>query len=186
MIIRQPTIQILISLFIVISIFFISCSSSKTANDRTANQNLSEDTGVLFKRSNLVVSDMDRSLTIYRDILEFSLFTEIEQSGQDSYSYPVFKIPKEAKIRFATLDSKSQVRTLALTEVTGYDLPKPSIPLMSALVIRVDDIDDTIQKIRNLGLETTKLKTVRSERNNFKEQAFIDYDGHLIVLYELF
>ncbi len=165
----------------------ISCSTVKKDNmTQTKSTASPAEQGVLFKRSNLVVSDMDRSLKIYRDILGFSLNSPIEVSGEDSYSYPVFKIPKEAKIRFVTMDTKTQVRTMALTEVTGYELPKPSIPLMSALVIKVDDIVATMKKITALGLETTALKAVPGDSYNYKEQAFIDFDGHLIVIYELY
>lgn len=177
---------------VIIGCFFlsfasVSCSSASAAKEEeTIAKTVHTDEGVLFKRSNFVVADMDRSLSIYRDILGFSLFGSIEESSEESYSYPVFKIPKEAKIRFATLNSPSQERTLALTEITGIELPKPAAPLMSAVVIRVDDIQARIAEIEGLDLETTKLKVVESERINFKEQAFIDFDGHLIVLYETF
>ncbi len=129
---------------------------------------------------------MERSLRLYRDILGFTLHTPVSESSSDSYSYPVFRIPKEAKIRFALLDSKTQERTLALTEVTGVPLPKPAQPLMSAAVIRVPNLSATMQQIKALGLETTEPKTARSADSKFAfiEQAFIDFDGHLIVLYQ--
>lgn len=157
---------------------------------RTARQQPApslDDGSVLFKRTTLVVANMERALTIYRDILGFTLNAPVSESGPDSYSYPVFRIPQEAKIRFATLDSRTQERTLGLTEVTGISLPPPAQPLMSAAVIRVPDIAATMAKIRALGLETTEPKTVRTPDGKlaFTEQAFIDFDGHLIVLYQL-
>ncbi len=111
----------------------------------------------------------------------------MSESSSDSYSYPVFRIPAEAKIRFATLDSRTQERALGLTEVKGISLPTPSAPLMSAAVIRVPNLGETMQKIRALGLQTTEPKTVRSTDGKFSfvEQAFVDYDGHLIVLYQV-
>jgi len=77
------------------------------------------------------------------------------------------------------------VRTFALTEVTGIELPKPSIPLMNAAVINVDNIDKIMTEIKALGLEITVSKIAKGEDFTFKEQAFIDYDGHLIVLYQI-
>lgn len=139
---------------------------------------------LLYKRVTLVVADIERSLTVYRDILGFTI-NYIKDSASDSYSYPVFKIPKEAKIRFATLDSPTQERTLALTEVTGCELPKASVPIMSASVIKVEDLAGIIEKIKALGLETTEPATDSNEYFTFLEQAFIDFDGHLIVLYEM-
>lgn len=140
--------------------------------------------GLLFKRTNLLVSDAERSLKIYHDILGFSIFSQ-SKSKPDSYSYPVFKIPKEAEISFITLSSPTQERTLALTEVKGIELPKPGIPLMTAAVIKVGDLKGTMEKITALELETTEPRRAKNHEFYFLEQAFIDFDGHLIVLYEL-
>jgi len=142
--------------------------------------------GANFKRVTLVVADMERSLEIYRDILGFEL-DGVMDSTEASYSYPVFNIDPKAKIRFATLSAgPEQVRTMALTEVTGVDLPKPGVPFMTASVIRVDDLDETFEKLENLGLETVPPKIAeRPGEFKFKERAFIDFDGHLIVLYQM-
>lgn len=161
----------------------VSKSSLPKTEDSANKTPNSIDEGLFFKRSTLLVANMDRSLSLYRDILGFSVFS-LKESGEDSYSYPVFKIPKEAKIKFATLSSPTQVRTMALTEVTGVELPKPQAPLMSAAVIRVDDLSGVIEKVKALGLETTKAKIAGGNEFEFVEQAFIDFDGHLIVLYQ--
>jgi len=137
-----------------------------------------------FKRATILVSDIDRSLSVYRDILGFTV-NYIKDSADDSYSYPVFRIPKEAKIRFATLDSPTQERTIGLTEVTGIELPKPAHPIMFCQVIRVPNLDETIRKIKKLGLETTAVEMDSNDKFEFKEQSFVDHDGHLVVLYEL-
>ncbi len=139
---------------------------------------------VYFKRSTLLVSDLEQSLKVYRDILGFEVF-QIKDSDKDSFSYPVFKIPVEADIRFATLSSPSQVRTLGLTEVKGIRLPRLSSPIMSSLVIKVDNLEEKIAKIQSLGLETTGLKEDQGNDFSFLEQAFIDFDGHLTVLYQI-
>jgi len=142
--------------------------------------------GAHFKRVTLVVSDIDRALGIYRDILGFDL-DGISDSSNESYSYPVFKIDPGATIRFATLSAGTeQVRTMALTEIKGMELPKPGLPLMTASVIRVDDIEGTFKKLEALGLETVPPRiSERPGEFKFVEQAFIDYDGHLIVLYQM-
>jgi len=139
---------------------------------------------LLYKRVTLVIADIDRSLKIYRDILGFTV-NMIKDSAEDSYSYPVFKIPKSAKIRFAALDSPTQERTLGFTEVKGIELPKPTAPIMTASVIKVEDLKGVIEKVKALGLETTEPETDSNDNFTFLEQAFIDFDGHLIVLYEI-
>ena len=141
--------------------------------------------GTHFKRTNLLISDLDKSLTIYRDILGFTVH-KISNSSEDSYSYPVFNIPKEAKLKFCTLDSPDQVRTIALTQISGVSLTKPpATPHLSASVLRIKNLPQAMEKIKALGLSITEPRiAVGSDGMTFLEQAFIDYDGHLIVLYE--
>jgi len=137
-----------------------------------------------YKRVTLVVADIDRSLEIYRDILGFTINSR-KASDEHSYSYPVFNIPKEAKISFATLDSPEQNRTIGLTEVKGVPLTKSEGIHMTASVIKVSDLDDVMQKISALGLSTTEVETDSNDHFSFKEQSFVDFDGHLIVVYEI-
>ena len=142
-------------------------------------------TGLLFKRTTLLVADLDRSLGLYRDVLGFTV-DGISESSPDSYSYPVFRLPPTARLRFATLNSPSQQRTLGLTEVRGTELPGPGQgPISSAAVIRVDDLAATVHRAAALGLTTTEPRTVANANARFTEQALVDFDGHLIVLYEL-
>ena len=138
----------------------------------------------LYKRVTLVVADIVRSLKIYRDILGFTINYH-KESDADSYSYPVFNIPREAKISFATLDSPSQERTIGLTEVKGVDLPKGSGIHMTASVIKVEDLESTMNQVKGLGLSYTEPETDSNEYFTFLEQAFVDFDGHLIVLYQM-
>ena len=137
------------------------------------------------KRPNLVVSDINRALTVYRDILGLEA-SDISTSSAESYSYPVFKIPKGAQIRGATLHEPGEQRVLALTELATIDLPRPSnAPHMSAVVIGVTDLAGKFEQIEALDLETTEPKIAAGVDFDFVEQAFIDHDGHLIVLYEV-
>ena len=57
-----------------------------------------------IQRSNFIVSDLDHSLRIYRDVLGFSV-DFIKQSDAASYSYPVVDIPREAILRFCVLSA---------------------------------------------------------------------------------
>lgn len=143
------------------------------------------ETEVHFKRPCLLVADFERSFSIYRDLLGFEVDYISEEAKPESYLYNVFKIPKIAKLRFATLTTKYEDRALALTEVKGIELPKPSLPHSVGLVIRTPDLEGAIAKIVRLGLETVKANSFSpSEVSIVTEQAFCDYDGHLIVLYE--
>lgn len=138
-----------------------------------------------YKRVNLLVADLDRSLEIYRDILGFSS-GNISESSVDSFSYPVFNIPEEARMRYTYLGEPGENRVFGLTEVRHVDLPKPAArPHVSASVIGVTDLEGKIARIKALGLETSPSKIAGGAEFRFIEQAFTDYDGHLIVLYEI-
>jgi catechol 2,3-dioxygenase-like lactoylglutathione lyase family enzyme len=139
-----------------------------------------------FKRINLVVSDLERSLKLYRDVLGFTI-DYVKDSAADSYSYPVFGFPKEAKLRFATLNSPSQERTLAITEVKGITLPPMPQPHMTATVLNCLNFDEVLQKVRAMGLKVVPEQALKDLDGTPKgrEAAFVDPDGHLIVLYKL-
>ena len=70
----------------------------------------------------LTVSDIEESIRFYRDVLGMRL-DFIKDSPEDSYSHPVFEIDHQATMRFAVLSTETQVRTMALTEVKGIELP---------------------------------------------------------------
>ncbi|RKR15249.1 catechol 2,3-dioxygenase-like lactoylglutathione lyase family enzyme [Maribacter vaceletii] len=139
---------------------------------------------IQFKRATLLVADLKKSLSIYSDILGFSV-NYIKKSEDDSYSYPVFNLPKNAQVTFCALDSPSQKRTFALTEVKEYKLPEPKGPRMAVLVLQVDDLKKMISNIASLGLETLDFLKDTTDGESYLEQAFIDFDGHLILLYEI-
>lgn len=137
-----------------------------------------------MKRGNLVVADIERSLKIYEDILGLTAGTP-SVSGPDSYSYPVFNIPKGTPMRSVTLDEPREARTLALTELKGIALPKPrNAPFMSTLVIGITDLEEKFKQLEALGLHVTESKIAVGAEFRFIEQAFVDFDGHLIVCYE--
>lgn len=137
------------------------------------------------KRPNRVVADIERSLTIYRDILGLTA-SEPQVSGEDSFSYPVFNIPKGTPMRSVTLHTPNEQRAFAFTELKGFDLPRPvSAPFMATAVIGITDLEDKFAKIEALGLSVTETRIAGGVDFKFIEQAFVDFDGHLIVCYEI-
>lgn len=138
-----------------------------------------------MKRPNLVVSDLERALSIYRDVLGLQA-SAIDEGSKDSFSYPVFNVPSEANMRFASLHEPGEERILALTEITGMTLPTlPSAPHMSAVVFGIADLEAKFAKLEAMGLTVTASKIADGADFRFLEQAFIDPDGHLIVCYEI-
>jgi catechol 2,3-dioxygenase-like lactoylglutathione lyase family enzyme len=145
------------------------------------------DTGVQFQRSNLVVRDLERSLAIYRDILGLTI-DYTKDSEKTSYSYTVFNIPAAASLRFCTLSAEGQLRTLALTEITGVELPlAPSTPRLAALVMRVEAMDAVLEALRardDVMLYPEQVLRTQDGRTG-REIGVVDPDGHLIVLFSI-
>ena len=138
-----------------------------------------------LKRMNLMVSDLDQSLKIYRDIIGMEVF-EIKDSKKGSYAYKVFNLPKNADMRFASLNIGSKTRGFSLTEIKNADLPSLSGIRMTTAVIQVNDLRGIYKNIINLGLNSTPIdEDITPEGAIFLEFSFTDYDGHLVVLYEL-
>jgi catechol 2,3-dioxygenase-like lactoylglutathione lyase family enzyme len=144
-------------------------------------------TGIRFQRGNIVVADLDRSLEVYRDILGLTVeFTK--ESEPTSYSYPVFEIPRQAKLRFATLNAgPEQRRVLALTEITGVALGKPPLPRPAALVFEVPDMDPVLAALgARDDVHVYEEETLHTQDGRVgREIGFVDPDGHLIVLYNI-
>ena len=137
---------------------------------------------VRFQRANFLVSDLERSLRFYRDILGFRV-DFIKDSEADSYSYPVFEIPRDRAMRFAVLSTASQVRVMALTEVAG-ELPAVPFPRRSAIVLEIPDIDGVVAASRQAGLTVyDEEHLVTQDGREGREVGIADEDGNLVVIY---
>lgn len=141
-------------------------------------------TGLHLKRPCLLVSNLARSLQLYRDILGFRL-DYVSEASPESYLYKVFQLPSQAQITFATLSTEHELRALALTEVKGIPLPQRTLPHQMGIVIQVNEVAPMIEAIRAAGLTMIEPSFFTAPPNlSFIEQAFYDFDNQLIVLYE--
>ena len=157
---------------------------------------------VQVKRPTLMVSNLDASLELYRDLLGFTVFylrgdapteetrpaAEVEGEVESSKAYQYFSIDptRYNYTRFATLNTPSQVRALGLIELHGPPLPRPS-PRLSTIVLQVEDVDALGERLRAAGYQVlpAAAEATTPEGVRYKEMPFIDGDGHVIVLYHL-
>lgn len=141
--------------------------------------------GIRFQRGNHLVADLDLALRFYKDVLGFSV-TYILPPKAESYSYPVFDIPKSAQMRFCALSTDTQERVMALTEVTGIDLPPLLHPRRSAIVVEVDDPDAVMAGARALGLTVYQEEVLKTQDGRIgREIGIVDFDDNLIVIYKI-
>jgi hypothetical protein len=142
--------------------------------------------GTNFKRQLYVVSDMERALRLWTGPLGMTT-PGVTNSQPTSYSYDVFNIPREARLRFATLSAGPfQERTFALLEVTGVPLPRQTGIRPTGAVINANGkLDAIIAWARAEGLEIIPPRELRSATQGVgTEQAFLDWDDNVIVLYQ--
>jgi catechol 2,3-dioxygenase-like lactoylglutathione lyase family enzyme len=138
-----------------------------------------------FQRAALVVDDLDRALEVYRDLLGLSL-EFVGGADSERFAYEVFGIPENTEIRFATLSSESQQRTLALIEAPGMATEGHVAP-RAAVVLQVGSVPVTLAGASRLGLETCGSRTDLAPDMGppRTEGAFYDADGHAVVIYQL-
>ena len=137
---------------------------------------------VRFQRANYIVRDIEKSLEFYRDILGFRVEYIID-SEAESYSYPVFEIPRDREIRFATLSTESQPRVMALTEIQA-DLEDAQLPRRSAIVLEIPNIDGVVAASRAAGRKVyDEEHLVTQDGREGREVGIVDADGNLVVIY---
>ncbi len=141
-------------------------------------------TGVLVKRTAIVVSSFDNSLKLYRDVLGFQL-NGISVDKPGSYGYDVFEVPESVQTRFATFNSgPSQTRSLALVEYPGITFAKGPRP--AVLVLNANGrLDEILKGVKTLGLTILPEHPLPSPTQGVgREVGFKDFDGHTLVLYQ--
>lgn len=146
-------------------------------------------TGPLFKRQVIVVSDIERALRLYRDVLGFRQDSGINASESTSYTYDVLDVPRGARLRTSALNAGTrQIRTMLLIEVTGVPLPRQTGLRRAAAVVNANGrFAAIIAAVRGLGLplrEPHVLDSVDPKDGRGVEQAFEDWDGNVVLLYE--
>lgn len=141
---------------------------------------------IRFQRANFVVRDLDKALTLYRDVLGFDV-AFIKDSQKTSYSYPVFEIPNSATLRFAVLSTPESPRCMALTEVTGTDDIGPApTPRRGAIVLDVPDVDGVVAGAKKVGATVYPEGELKTQDGRLgREVGIVDFDGNLVVIYTI-
>ena len=73
------------------------------------------------------------------------------------------------------------------TEVRGITLPKMPIPHMTAVVLNCVNFDEVVTKAKAMGLKVVPEQPLPDldGKPKGRETAFVDPDGHLVVLYKM-
>ena len=136
-----------------------------------------------FQRANYVVTDLEQSLKLYRDVLGFKVIFS-KDAPEDSYSYDVFDIKKGADMGFCVLGTDDEPNCMALTELREGSLDPVPSPRRAAIVLRIEHSDDAVEGAQKLGLKTyqeDRLET--NDGRTGRELGIVDFDGNLVVIY---
>jgi catechol 2,3-dioxygenase-like lactoylglutathione lyase family enzyme len=140
---------------------------------------------VRLQRANFVVRNIERALTFYRDVLGFEETYRLGHNPE-SYSYPVFEIPRSAQIGFSVLSTAQQPRILALTQIEASALSAVPHPRRSAIVLEVADPDAVVAGARKLGLRVYPEEVLRTQDGRVgREIGIADFDDNLVVIYSI-
>jgi len=134
-------------------------------------------------RSHLLVSDMERALGVYRDILGFKVNFLVDSLD---VTYPMFDLDRSARCRTAFIsEGRGAFGSLALTEARGVQLPRRAPPHACAVIIEVKEgrLAQIIPAIRALGLACHEPMDLDNPPRT--DWSFTDFDGHRIVVFEI-
>lgn len=139
-------------------------------------------------RSNLVVADIDRALTLYRDILGFKVDRALPVNP-GNFMYEFFGIPVEAKVRIAFLATPDgRFGAIGMTEVKGVALaPVRSRPYPSVLIVEVQKrIESVRAKILASEPKYPDVGPILELTNpSRREFPVTDHDGNRIIVMQL-
>ena len=141
---------------------------------------------VRFKRPNLVVPDMDAALRFYVDMLGFKLVS-MEESKIDpnNYAYTAFNFDRSKPVRQATLDSSTEARAFAITEVKGLAAEISRTPSLTAMVVETKRFMALVEELKSAGYAVTEFRDTSVETGRgILEVGVLDPAGHLIVVYQ--
>lgn len=174
------------TVFLAVAACAPDAAENQGANDSAPSSGAEYD-GVYFRRGNIVVSDLDRAFRIWIDLFGMQIHTVTAQEA-DSLAYELFNVPGTARTRFATLNAgPRQTRPLGIYEVTGVPFEAQDGIRRGSVVINANGRLDAIRaSLPGLGLEMLRENTlVTDDQGTGIETGFYDWDGNLIVLYEL-
>jgi catechol 2,3-dioxygenase-like lactoylglutathione lyase family enzyme len=141
---------------------------------------------IVLKRVPIVVSDMEQSLKLYRDVLGLTVESD-KMMSPDAHDERVFNVPPGGLSRSVKFNlGPDQIRAIGLFEVKGYKGKDPKAPHDHGVVFRVTRIDDIHTQAKAAGIrivDFVDLTTSAGEKG--RELTMLDPDGHLVLVYQV-
>ncbi len=147
----------------------------------------------------LVVKDMDKSISFYRDVLGLELVQDIEIPVESGYGW---HNPDDLDDCFGVKGSKSRQAALIDESAIAIELQSPVIPEvkpgsshaadygvtgMKELAFTVTNIDEEVDRLKKLGVEfrTRIFEFGKGTLYGCRSILFYDPDGNVLQLVEM-
>ena len=134
-------------------------------------------------RPNILVSDMEQALRVYRDILGFKVNFLLDALD---VAHEMFGLPPDTKLRMAFIsEGKGAFGSLALTEARGIPLPKRTAPYQACIIIELREgrLAGVLEKLRAEDCEIGKAYEL--EQPTRTDVSVTDPFGNRLVLFEI-
>jgi catechol 2,3-dioxygenase-like lactoylglutathione lyase family enzyme len=147
-----------------------------------------------IKRGLVIVSDLDRSIRFYRDIIGLELYS-VEpyfDRNPDSLGYEMFGVKPGSRKRMAMFNTSAEVRGLTLQEVRDVPVRFRDRPRAFTLLFETDDLVGIYERAVAAGARIVAPAsgevpaTDKAPRLRFMEMAVFDPDGHAISFFQYF
>lgn len=151
-----------------------------------SNAAFAAEDSIILKRVPIVVSNMENSLKLYRDILKLSVESD-NAMKPDTHDEKVFNVPAGGMTRSVKFNiTPEQIRAVGLFEVKGYKGKDPNGVHDHGIVFRTTRIDDILAQVKAGGyriIDFVDLNTSGGEKG--RELSMLDPDGHLVLVYQI-
>lgn len=146
------------------------------------------------KRPLVIVSDLERSLKFYVDVLGLELYS-VEpyfDRNPESLGYEMFGLPPGVRKRMAMLNTSDEVRGLTLQEVRDMPVEFKSRPRAFTVLFETDDLLGIRARAKAAGHRIIEPalgdipSTATTPALRFMEFAVIDPDDHVTSFFQYF
>jgi catechol 2,3-dioxygenase-like lactoylglutathione lyase family enzyme len=134
-------------------------------------------------RPNILVSDMDKALRVYRDVIGFKVNFLLDALD---VAHEMFGLPPDTKLRMAFIsEGKGAFGSLALTEAKGVTLPKRTPPYQACIIIELREgrLPGVLERLRGEGCEVGRAYEL--EQPTRTDVSVTDPFGNRLVLFEI-
>ncbi|MDJ0654492.1 MAG: VOC family protein [Xanthomonadales bacterium] len=147
-----------------------------------------------IKRPLVIVSNLERSLEFYVDVVGLEVYEIAPYYNRDpqSLGYQLFNVPVGARKRMATLNTSDEVRGLTIQEIKDMEFEFTGTPRAFTILFETDDLVGIRARAAAGGFNVVEPVIVEIPATNvaprlrFMEFGIIDPDNHVVSFFQYF